>query len=185
MLFEEVEDAISDAIKIGLGSSFDVGWDRRESRYRDGAHVRLRAQALIPIGRTEKRSRSIGGDLRERTYGVRRLVVQVQCEAQDQALGESAHYYADRVIAALATTRAEALLHAAELGCARMLSAPRAVPYPDEQGRWRSAVMFEVAFNTHSSFEDEEENIGHIRQVELMGDIDPTGDMGPDLIPPE
>lgn len=185
MNFEEIETAIASAVRIGVGSTLDVGWDHRTNRWRDAAHVRLRLQSMTPIGDPEKRYRDVGGDMRERTYGVRRLVVQVQCETQAQAASAGAHYLADRVLAGLGSSFAEDALAQAEVGSARVFSPPREVSYRDEQSRWRSAVVFELAFNTHSVFEYSEADIGHIRQAELSGTFEDanTEEYGPVMIP--
>lgn len=170
MELASIETAVIAACRVGLGDSFDVGWDYQAARMRDASHVRLRPQSIQTVGRDERRYGDADEDgMLERVYGVRRLVIQVLCESQAQSLANNAHAISDTLRSSLESTAAQNLLGDAGLGRAR-LSNPRDVTYYDDSDRRRSAVVFDMTFNAVTV--SAERLIGWIQTVTIDGTVD-------------
>ena len=73
-------------------------------------------------------------------------------------------------------TDVQDLLSAANLGGAQTQT-PVQVDYQDDHGDWRSAVLFEVWFNTHRTHVGA--LIPRVKAVEVTGDMDGGPDVGP------
>lgn len=160
--------------------TLDVGWHNREARWRNKRHVRLRVLGLKSKGRDERRYTPEGeNDMRERVYGVRVLRVQISCETQDQDLDDSAMSLAEDVAIGLTEAASIAALDSAGVGVAT-IGDRRPVDYMDEHGRWRSAVVFEVALNGNTSRTGV--LIPSIKKIEFTGNIENGPDIGPETV---
>ena len=151
MNWADVQTALVDVTRLALDdASYDVGWADREARWRAASHVRLSVLSNAPNGQDERRYTDEAGDLRERVYGNRRLVISFRCETTDQDLESSALAAADNIAAGLRQSDVEALLDAAGIGLARIEN-PRVISAPDGKGAIRSVVVLDVRFNAHIS----------------------------------
>lgn len=175
-----VQTAIPEAIKLILGDQgFDVDWGPKTARWRDGGrHVLLSVQNRTRIGTDEKRyaEGADPDDVVERVYGVRRLVVQVQVETDDQDLDANASELGDVIATGLSRTDVLAVLEAAGLGNPRVQPQQRG-DYRDEHGDTRSGVVFEIWFNTHRTHVGA--TIPRIRAAEVGGEIEDGPTVGP------
>jgi hypothetical protein len=158
----------------------DVGWTHKEARWRSAAHVRLRLLSATRKGRDERRYAPEGSDdIRERVYGVRVLRIQVTCEAQDQDLVASAWDLAERVSTGMHEADVVAVLDTAGIGLAS-ITAPTGVDYMDAHRRTRSAVVFDLALNAHTS------QVGplvpRVKSLEFTGTIENGPDIGPEIV---
>lgn len=180
MDWNEIQTRIPEAVRTILGDAFDVGWKDRASRWRNPSHVLLSVLDTPARGRDERRYTAEGpDDVRERVYGVRRLVVQFEVEHQAQSLGESAQATAEALRAGLHRSDVADILEAAGLGVA-IVQPGRTVNYPDDSGRWRSVVLFDVFFNAHVSHTGP--LVPVIKQIEFSGAVENGPDMGPETV---
>ena len=174
-----IDTAILLAAQTALGDlAYDVGWAHKEARWRSSVgQVQMKILSNARKGRDELRYTAEGDDdIRERVYGVRVLRIQVTCEAQDQDLAQSAWEVAETLSTGLRASDSIAILDTAEIGVAS-ITPPLGVDYPDAHGRTRSAVVFDVAFNAHTS--QTGPLIPRVKSVEFEGTIENGPDIGP------
>lgn len=143
--------AVPAAVREVLGSSFDVGWNNREARWRSSVNCRLSIVSKSLLGRTEIRRTDNGdGTFTERSYTPATTTVQFTFDAQDQDLWQSALPLAEQAAAALRRSDVYAILCDAGLGVASV-GGLTVQDYRDAEGRWRSAVTFDAVLNSHVS----------------------------------
>ena len=153
MQWATIETALPTEIERITGLS-PVRWSGQPSGWSPSRFVELSLVSLTAIGRDELRSSCPTPEtIQYRVYGIRRFVVQVKIDSQSQGLASNALSLAETLMASLwrcpATCDALAL---AEISVGR-LGAARVADYCDCDGRLRSAVMFDVFFNTNVSVE--------------------------------
>lgn len=177
-----VHTVLPAAIRLVLGAEYDVGWRTREARYRADNHVLLSIVSRARKGHDETRYGAlVDGSATERIYGVRRLVIQVQCETQDQDVESSAYAVAEDLRTGLHRSDVEALLDTEHLGGLQTMDV-RVIDYRDPSGRWRSAAVFEMWLNTHTTHTAGD--VPMVASVEVTGDVGDR-ETGPGLVPPE
>lgn len=151
MLWSTIESTlISEAKRItGYDSAH---WEGQPTGWQSDSLVRLALVSLEVVGRDELRqSCPDPTQIDYRVYGVRRFVVQFTVETQSQALATSALVGAEKLAASLAQCPTTCdNLAAAEIATGQVRPM-KVMDYCDCDGRKRSAVVFEVFFNTHSS----------------------------------
>lgn len=176
-----IDTALPLAVQTALDDlEADVGWHHKESRWRSATHVRLRVLSVSRKGRDERRTTAVGDDdLRERVYGIRVLRIQITCEAQDQDLAQSAWNTAETVSTGLHESDVATVLETAGLGLAS-ITPPLGVDYMDASGRTRSAVVFDVSLNTHTS--QTGPLIPRVKSLEFTGTIENGPDIGPETV---
>ena len=167
-----IQTAIPAAVRQVLGDTFDCGWLRRDARWRSAAHCTLRVVSRRITGRTENRLLDNGDKtFTERAYTPAVTTVQFTFEAQDQDLLESAIPLAEQVATALRRSDVYDILCAAGLGIATV-GQLNVVDYVDDSGRWRTAVAFDVEFNTFSSVVVRAGILGNYMDNVVVNDIE-------------
>lgn len=167
-----IQTALPAVIRLILGDeSADVTWKNREAGFRADSNVRLSIVSRPRRGVDETRyaDPAVDGSMVERVYGVRRLTVQVQVETQDQDYTASAADRAETIRTGFHRSDVEALLDAEDLGGVQTQDV-RVVDYKDAHGRWRSAAVFEVWFNTHTTHVGP--TVDTVGSVEVTGTVD-------------
>lgn len=176
-----VQTALPAAIQLILGDQgLDVAWGAKTARWRDsGRHVLLSVVGRPRIGTDERRYAAAvdPDDVTERVYGVRRLVIQVQVETDDQDLDASASELGDVIATGFARSDVLDLLWAEGVGNPRPQPQQRG-DYRDDHGDTRSAVVFEIWFNTSRTHTGA--TIPRLRAAEVSGEI---ADGGPPIGP--
>ena len=127
-----------------------VHWKGLPQAWRELAQVKLSLRGMQNRGRDETRQTEVGDQVQQRQYGVRRLVLQIECETQDQNLAASAVAMAELLRTRIQGEDLIALLQDMDLAVASVRPFVH-VEMHDEQERARSYAAFEIFLTTSTS----------------------------------